>query len=285
MHHSATSERPGEAGGVRSRFPVPCSSVCLPDDKSPPDRGTPQSEGLLSAGGIRFVRFDTALARGPIDFPYPCRNGPGSGASEFSKLQSRPATPRPACRCRTSDRRLSAGVPSESRCVRDRPFLSNAPGRFTARTVPSIEKFSRRRQTRAHVRSRFGRRTSQGTGNGEKGMEAARCTRLLAGCYRCSLHAAGYYRQARHSRVARRPSPVARRPSPVARRPSPVASRPIQLPTSAVSSSIEIFCQIFRDSPAVSDSISFTAPNVTGSSNRSTNSAAILLVTDNISLQ
>ena len=56
-------------------------------------------------------------------------------------------------------------------------------------------------------------------------------------------------------------------------------------PLSAVLSSMEIFCQIFLDNPAVSDSISFTAPNVTGSSNRSTNSAAILLVTDRSSLQ
>ena len=38
--------------------------------------------------------FDTALARGPVDFPYPCRNGPGSGASEFARSYSRGQRPR-----------------------------------------------------------------------------------------------------------------------------------------------------------------------------------------------
>jgi hypothetical protein len=74
---------------------------------------------FFSAGGIRSLGFDAVLARGPTDFPYPCRNGPDSGASEFSKLQSRPATPRPIRRRRTADRRLSAGVPPESIRVRD----------------------------------------------------------------------------------------------------------------------------------------------------------------------
>jgi hypothetical protein len=59
----------------------------------------------------------------------------------------------------------------------------------------------------------------------------------------------------------------------------------VDYPTLDAPLSMLIFCQIFLDSPAVNDSISFTAPNVTGSSNRSTNSAAILLVTDSISLQ
>ena len=67
-------------------------------------------------------------------------------------------------------------------------------------------------------------------------------------------------------------------------RPSGVVSDR-QPTTLAVLRSIEIFCQIFLDNPAVSDSISLTALNVTGSLNRSTNSAAILLVTDSISLQ
>jgi len=41
-----------------------------------------------------IVWFDTALARGPVDFPYPCRNGPGSGASEFARSYSRGQRPR-----------------------------------------------------------------------------------------------------------------------------------------------------------------------------------------------
>jgi len=53
--------------------------------KSPSDRGKPQFEGPFFAGGIRSVRFDSAFARGPIDFPYPCRYGPGAGASEFAE--------------------------------------------------------------------------------------------------------------------------------------------------------------------------------------------------------
>jgi len=51
--------------------------------KSPSNRGEPWSEGLLFRWRDSIVWFDTALARGPVDFPYPCRNGPGSGASEF----------------------------------------------------------------------------------------------------------------------------------------------------------------------------------------------------------
>ena len=35
------------------RVPAPDSTAAA-DAKSPPDRGTPQSEGLSSAGGIRF---------------------------------------------------------------------------------------------------------------------------------------------------------------------------------------------------------------------------------------
>lgn len=41
-----------------------------------------------------IVWFDTALARGPVDFPCPCRNGPGSGASEFARSYSRGQRPR-----------------------------------------------------------------------------------------------------------------------------------------------------------------------------------------------
>ena len=95
------------------RRECPCTSS-PPRCKSPPDRGVPQSEGPFSAGGIRFVWFDTALARGPIDFPYPCRYGPGSGASEFVEATVAASDPATDPSRRTPDGRFSVGVPSEN---------------------------------------------------------------------------------------------------------------------------------------------------------------------------
>jgi hypothetical protein len=39
--------------------------------------------GSIPLAGFDLFGFDAALARGPIDFPFPRRYGPGSGASEF----------------------------------------------------------------------------------------------------------------------------------------------------------------------------------------------------------
>ena len=99
--------------------------------KGPSDCGEPLSEGPLFAGGIRSLGFDTALARGPIDFPFPRRYGPGSGASEFVEATvaaSDPATDRSASNRRptTLHRR-----PDGTHDVRDRPFRSDARATFT----------------------------------------------------------------------------------------------------------------------------------------------------------
>ena len=39
--------------------------------------------GSIPLAGFDLFGFDAALARGPTDFPFPRRHGPGSGASEF----------------------------------------------------------------------------------------------------------------------------------------------------------------------------------------------------------
>ena len=147
-----------------------------------------------------------------------------------SKLQPRPATPRPTRRCRTTDRRLPVGVP---------------PGSLTS----EFDRFFRTRCQHSPASViRQPRTFPEGTSLGRSALGAG-----------CRKQGGGGDPR--------------------------LTGSPLSYPIAAVSSSIEIFCQIFRDSPAVNDSISFTAPNVTGSSKRSTNSAAILLVSDSISLQ
>jgi len=82
--------------------------------KAPRTAANRDPRGFSSAGGIRSsgstprLRADRSTSL-TLAVTVPAQVLPNS-----LKLQSRPATPRPTCRCRTSDRRPSAGVPPES---------------------------------------------------------------------------------------------------------------------------------------------------------------------------
>ena len=140
-------------GHPSSLFPGPCSRCHASRSKQrmkkgPLDRGEPPSKGPFFAGGIRSLGFDTALARGPIDFPFP---GPLRSRSRCFRIrQSYSHDQRP--RDRSVDAEPSTGsAPSASRRSTSRPRMtvpSDAAPTFTCRTMASIENFFRSRQTR-----------------------------------------------------------------------------------------------------------------------------------------
>ena len=113
-------------GETVSRLPFPVSQEKVPGfavNRKPGD--------FFPLAGFDLIGFDTALARGPIDFPFPRRYGPGSGAFEFVKATA--AASDPATDQSASNRRPATlhRRPDGAHHVRDRPFRSDARGRFT----------------------------------------------------------------------------------------------------------------------------------------------------------
>ena len=260
-----------------------------------------------------IVWFDTALACGPVDFPYPCRNGPGSGASEFARSYSRGQRPR--------DRPVVAEHPTgdpplASHRRASRPRLTVSFGRagniHRAGTVVNREIFPNstdwalgdwrlaaagdgRRATGDRKRRVSFRAEAPPGAAGEESLSSRPRGQLSTG--RIAIPRLRAFGAALGMTTARWANSSGLQQAAVARSRRLPAQQPhvassgrklaaaVHTSLSTVLSSMEIFCQIFLDNPAVNDSISFTAASVTGSSNRSTNSAAILLVTESISLQ
>ena len=116
--------------------------------------------GLLSAGGIRSVGFDTALSRGPIDFPHPGPLRSRSRRFRIRRSYSRDQRPRdrfvgvePSTNC--------SSLASPRRALRPRLTVrSDASAKFTWWNAASIEKFFRRRQARRPGRARARPRAS-----------------------------------------------------------------------------------------------------------------------------